>query len=79
MMETINFIKDNQTPTLQNSELPKALQNSKSVYLCGSWMKICFVICLLTLILLREIFFLISEKHLETLLNLMILNQTDLG
>ncbi len=77
-METLTFLKNNQQPPIEqvNSEIPTQLRNSKSVYLCHSWLKICFVITILILLFIREIFFSISEKQLTTLLNLVILNRT---
>ncbi len=75
-MESLNFIRNNASPIDQNDALPKELRSSKSVYICKSSLKICFIITILILLLIREILFTISEKHLNTLLNYMLLNKT---
>ncbi len=59
-----------------NQPIPEELQNSRTVYLCNNWGKICFVVTILLIFLLREIFLVVTEDNILNMLYLISTNHS---
>ncbi len=62
--------------SVSNQSIPEELQNSRTVYLCNNWGKICFVITILLIFLLREIFLVVTEENILKMLYLIYTNNS---